>query len=196
MLQQFPVPIKTQLYITPNINFYYPYVLYAGRSRKINYTIYNHMLKLNRDLTVPDIPTYINGSYEIKTNERGVLSLSLEGLANFGGAHPNTMINSMSFDVTSGHNYLLSELFKPNSNYVEILSRKVLIQLKEQEIPLFDDYPGIEPNQDYYIADKSLVIYFQLYQIAPYVAGFPYAVIPIYQIQDIILENSLLEKML
>lgn len=196
LLIKFPVNIKNQLYLTDTVNFYYPYVMHMVSGNKMNYEIYNSMMKLIQDLIVPDTRTYISGSYEIKTNEKGVLSLSLIGLANFGGAHPNTIINSLNFDTQTGHNYKLSELFLPDSNYVKVLSDMVYKQLVEQEIPLFEDFPGIQPDQDYYIADKSLVIYFQLYQVAPYVAGFPYAVIPIYQISNLIVEDGLLGKMI
>ncbi|MFZ7133769.1 MAG: DUF3298 domain-containing protein [Eubacteriales bacterium] len=196
LLIKFPVAIKNQLYITDTVNFYYPYILHSGSMNDINYDIYNNMIQLINALLVPDLKTYISGSYEIKTNEKGVLSLSLIGLAEFGGAHPNTIIKSLNYDLHRGRNEPLSQQFLPNSNYVEILSGMVYQQLQEQEIPLFDDFPGIDANQDYYIADKSLVIYFQLYQVAPYVAGFPYAVIPIYQIQELIRDDGLLGRMI
>ncbi len=198
MLYKFPVGIRTQLYNTLNSTFYYPFIfhndnLYAQRA--MNYSIYEAMIKLCKFLVVPDVPTTINGSYDIKNNQKGVLSLSLVGLAEFGGAHPMTAIRSLNFNIDTGKNYKLSELFKPNSPYIEVLSELVLEQFKIQELPLFDEYPGIQPDQDYYIADKSLVIYFQLYEVAPYYVGFPYAIIPIYEIRDIIKEEGLLSMM-
>jgi len=199
MAYQFPVGIRTQLFNTTNIAFYYPFVfhdqnLYAQRA--MNSTIYEAMIELCKFLVVPDIPTTINGSYDIKNNQKGVLSLSLVGLGEFGGAHPMTGVQSLNFNIDTGINYKLSELFKPNSDYIEVLSKMVLEQFKIQELPLFDEYPGIRPDQDYYIADKSLVIYFQLYEVAPYYVGFPYAIIPIYEIQEMILEGSLLSMMI
>lgn len=191
-----PVPTRNRLYLTETVNFCYPYLYNIDSYQVMNCTIYKSMLQLINSLVMPDIKTYISGSYEIKTNEKGVFSLSLIGLGDFKGAHPMTIINSLSFDTETGKNYKLSELFKPNSNYIKVLSEKVLIQLKAQNLPLFDEYPGIKPDQDYYIADKSLVIYFQLYEVAPYYVGFPYAIIPIYEIQDMIVENGLLSKML
>ncbi|MPW26225.1 DUF3298 domain-containing protein [Alkalibaculum sp. M08DMB] len=199
LLIKFPVGIRNQLFTTYNINFYYPSVfnnVNIVAQNRMNFAVYENMRRLSLDLIVPDIPTYIDGSFEIKNNQKGVLSLSLIGLGDFRGAHPMTIINSLNFDIDTGKNYKLGELFKPDSNYIEVLSRMVLEQLEIQEIPLFDDYPGISSNQDYYIADKSLIIYFQLYEIAPYYVGFPYAIIPIYAIQDIIIEGGLLSKML
>jgi len=199
MLYKFPVGIKTQLYKTPNITFYYPFVFHdynLHAQKEMNASIYETLIKLCNFLIVEDIPTTINGSYDIKNNQKGVLSLSLVGLAEFGGAHPMTGVKSLNFNIDTGKNYKLSELFKPESNYIEVLSKLVLEQFKKQELPLFDEYPGIQPDQDYYIADKSLVIYFQLYQVAPYYVGFPYAIIPIYEIQEMIRECSLLSMMI
>ncbi|WP_337445661.1 RsiV family protein [Ornithinibacillus scapharcae] len=67
--------------------------------------------------------------------------------------------------------------------------------MKQRDIQLIEDFTEISPNQDFYIADKSLVIYFQLYEITPYVYGFPMFPISVYQIQDIIREDGPLGRM-
>lgn len=76
------------------------------------------------------------------------------------------------------------------------LSDIVLKQIKEREIDLLGEFKPVKPNQDYYIADKSLVIYYQLYEITPYVFGFPQFPISVYEIQDIINEDGPLGVML
>ncbi|WP_368073024.1 RsiV family protein [Virgibacillus salinus] len=53
----------------------------------------------------------------------------------------------------------------------------------------------MQPDQDFYIADKALVIYFQLYEITPYVFGFPMFPISVYAIKDIINEDGPLGRM-
>jgi len=80
---------------------------------------------------------------------------------------------SLTFDISTGKEYRLEELFKPGSDYVGTLSKIIERQIKEREIPILGEFKGIRPNQDYYIADKALVIYFQLYEITPYAFGFP-----------------------
>ncbi|WP_255323435.1 RsiV family protein [Priestia megaterium] len=57
------------------------------------------------------------------------------------------------------------------------------------------EYKGIKPDQDFYIADKSLVLFYQLYDLTPYVYGIPYFPISIYAIQDIIEDESPLGQM-
>lgn len=139
----------------------------------------------------------IQGWYELKTNQRGVLSLSLGNYTiAYPAAHGLTIIKSLTFDINTGKEYTLGELFKPGSNYVGILSEIIEKQIKEREIPLLGEFKGIRPDQDYYIADKALVIYFQLYEITAYAFGFPMFPISVYEIQDIIKEYSPLSAML
>ncbi len=147
----------------------------------------------------PQIPPMeIRGSYEIKTNERSVLSLSISNYTiAYPAAHGWTMMKSLTFDVQTGRIYQLYDLFKPESDYAKKLSDLISIQIKERNIPLIEPYPGIKPdNQDYYIADKCLVIYYQLVEFTPYVYGFPMFPISVYEIQDMIKEDSPLYKMI
>lgn len=137
----------------------------------------------------------MNGSFEIKTNERGVLSLSLLNYAFTGGAHGNTLQKSLTFDADTGRSYTLAQLFEKGSPYEARLNAIIQAQIKARELPLLGEYPGITSDQDYYIADKSLVIYFPLYAIVPYAWGFPYFPISVFAIQDIIDEDGPLGEM-
>ena len=198
-LVKLPVCIKTLIYQTPTVNFLYPSVYglknYIVQNR-INCCIQSLMCRIILDLPHLDLTTYITGSYEIKTNERNILSLSLIGMGEFGGAHPKTTIKSLTTDIKTGKVYELNNLFKPNSNYIEIISEIIAQQIDERNILVLNGFDKIRPNQDYYIADKSIVIYFQQYEIAPYSEGFPYFVIPVYDLETIICENGPLEKMI
>jgi hypothetical protein len=140
--------------------------------------------------------TQVTASYEVKTNERGVLSLSLNNYAFAGGAHGMTIIKSLTFDVSTGRIYSLADLFKPGSDYQRVLSAIIEKQIKEREIPVINEFTGIKPDQDYYIADKVLVVYFQLYDLTPYAYGFPEFPITVYQVEDIVDENGPLGRMI
>lgn len=134
--------------------------------------------------------------FEVKTNERNVLSLSLITYSFTGGAHGMTIVKSLTFDTRTSESYSLASLFKPDSNYVQRLSDIVGEQIKEWETPLLDEFKGIRPNQDFYLADHTIVLYFQLYEITPYAAGFPYFPIPILDLQDIIKPEGPLDRLL
>lgn len=199
---QNPVQIITRKIVTPNQDLDIAYPVVVGMANQaVQYRINHQILALVHKLIVDqgyyrEPRTTIQGWYEVKTNERGVLSLSIGNYAyTYMAAHGLTVIKSLTFDVQSGKNYELSELFKPGSDYVKVLSDMIRVQIKERDIPVLDEFQGIAPDQDYYIADKCLVIYFQLYDITPYVFGFPFFPICVYKIQDIIRENSPLDKM-
>lgn len=137
------------------------------------------------------------GTYEVKNNQRNILSLTLSNYTyHEKAAHGMTYLRSLTFDLDTGKSYALSELFKPESAYIERLSTLIQQQMHERNIPLLHDFTTIRAEQDFYIADKTLVIFFQLYEITPYVYGFPMFPITVYELQDIIAENGPLAKML
>src|SRR5699024_7859189 len=100
------------------------------------------------------------------------------------------------FDIRDGKNYTLKELFRSGSNYTDVLSKIEQKQIKASNIPLIGDFPDISPNQDFYIADKALVLYHQAYEITPDYIGIPMFPISVYELQDIIDENGPLGRMM
>ncbi len=201
-MELYPLPVQvTSVHMEyPRLDVYYPSITGVADplvQRHINEMIYFQLGELIKDAGYFENPQVeITGKFEIKTNERNILSLSLINYWYAGGAHGTTIIKSQTFDVTTGKLYQLKELFKPEFDYVRILSEIVGAQIQERDIPLIGEYKGISPDQDFYIADKCLVLYFQLYVLTPYAYGFPYFPISVYEIQDIIDENGPLGKMI
>ena len=148
---------------------------------------------------IGNMPTSVEqmlGLYEMKNNQRQVLSLSLSNYTyHYHAAHGMTYIKSLTFDLQKGKLCELKDLFKPGSDYVQTLSILIHKQIKQRDIQLLNGFTVIRPNQDFYIADKVLVVYFQLYEITPYVFGFPMFPISVYEIQDLIDENGPLGRM-
>lgn len=199
-LEHQPVSIQTYQVLRDKLNLLYPAVIHLNPptvQHKINTTIVDAVNKQLHDQGYPQNPqTDVTAFYELKTNERRVLSLSLTNYAFSGGAHGLTIQNSLTFSTETGKSYSLNELFKPGSDYVAKLSEMIAAEIKRRDIPLLVDFKSIRPDQDYYIADKSLVIYFQVYELAAYVYGFLYFPISVYAIQDMVAEDSPLGKML
>lgn len=185
---------------SPKISVYSPYVIGLANpqaERLINQSIISTLNGILVELGYHD-PNLVEmvGRFEIKTNERGILSLSLLIYSFTGGAHGLTIIKSLTFDITTGKQYELKNLFKPNSDYVTTLSEIIQNKITEWETPLLNEFTSIRSDQDFYLADHSLVVYFQLYEITPYVAGFPYFPIPILDVQEFIKPGAPLEKLL
>ncbi len=199
---EFPVSIVTKLlpHSSASIKVYYP-VVTSLHDVKVQSTI-NHTIitKLN-DILVeqsfykPELVELV-AYFEIKNNQRNVLSLSLIVYSFTGGAHGMTIVKSLTFDTTIGKHYDLDELFKPGSDYQKRLSESIKVHIKEWDIQLLEPFKEIRKDQDYYIGDTSIIIYFQLYEISPYVYGFPYFPIPILDIADIVRQDRPLDKMM
>lgn len=198
----FPVHINThRISDGQNKNVFYPQVAYMQNQeleRLINQSIIEQTQQLINEQT-GNMPTTVQemiGLYEIKNNQRDVLSLSLSNYTyHYQAAHGMTFIKSLTFDLEKGKKCDLQDLFKPGSNYVERISRLIDQQIKERDVPILDAFTEIRPDQDFYVADKTLVIYFQLYELTPYVFGFPMFPIPIYKLQDIIDEDGPLGRL-
>ncbi len=202
MSNTFPVSIKmVKISSGPDKTVFYPKVMgmqNQGMEISINRAIaYQTQQLINEQ--VGNMPTTVEemiGLYEIKNNQRQVLSLSLSNYTyHYHAAHGMTYIKSLTFDLQKGKISELKDLFRPGSDYVQRLSGLIDNQIKQRNIPLLNGFTAIRPNQDFYIADKVLVIYFQLYEITPYVFGFPMFPISVFDIEDIIDENGSLGRM-
>lgn len=89
----------------------------------------------------------------------------------------------------NGEFYELEDLFKKNSNYVEVLSQIIRERIIKEGKDLYvwlDSYQGIRPNHSFFITEGVLHIYFEPYEIAPYAVGFPTFDIPFEDIINII----------
>ncbi|PKR77343.1 hypothetical protein CEY16_11460 [Halalkalibacillus sediminis] len=185
----------------PNQTVLYPQVLGMQNKeveRSINQVITNENWGLI-ELQEGGMPTPVVdmvGQYEIKNNQREVLSLSLSNYTyHYHAAHGTTYIKSLTFGLDDGKLYSLGDLFMPGSDYVERISELVQLQIEERDISLVNGFTRISPDQDFYIADKALVIYYQLYEITAYVFGFPMFPISVYDLQDIIDKDGPLGQM-
>lgn len=191
-----PAEIIIRAFRRPNITMLYPQV--AGRENinanaLMNLKIRNAVTELIKSLEQPDIKTIIDGSFEIKNNQRRILSILLVAMGEFGGAHPMTVARSLTMDTVTGESFSLNQLFSPG--YMEIINTEIKRQIKERDIPLIDGFKGISPDQDYYVSDHTLVVYYQLYELSPYAAGFPYFPIPLYMLSGVIPDGSLLDRL-
>ncbi|NMO95680.1 WG repeat-containing protein [Paenibacillus lemnae] len=188
-----PYSVREEKY-KPNRDYlvYYPQV--EGLSDPSQQRALNAKLKMLSQ--VKPIPaekqldyTY-TGDFEITFYQKQLLQIQLTGY-NYpaGAAHGMPSIVYAIIHLSDGQLYELKDLFKPNSNYVQVLSGIVGDQIKNdpQYAYVFPDtYKGISPDQPFFVSEDALHLYFNPYDIGPYAAGFPTFTIPFAQIKDII----------
>src|SRR6185312_3003556 len=120
-IMDLPVSIVTKKlpHASPKVTVYYPVVTHLHDTNvqsRINHAIISTLNKIlveqnYYDASLVELLAY----YELKTNQRGILSLNLIVYSFTGGAHGMTIINSLTFDTKTGKQYTLKELFKPGS---------------------------------------------------------------------------------
>jgi len=194
-----PPIVRTYHVVQPHFDVKYPNVESAVQGQAtpaINERLLREMHRLIGPPAGPQEQKDVIGGFEIKSNERNVLSIALIVYTYTGGAHGMTYIKSSTFDVRSGRAYTLAELFKPNSGYEVRLNRIIRAQIAARKLPLLSPFTGIKPDQDFYIADKALVVYFQLYDLTPYAYGLTYFPISVYELEDIVVEDGPLGRMI
>ncbi|WP_026703267.1 RsiV family protein [Salibacterium aidingense] len=197
-LCRYPLPIQTYRLMEESI--FFPWLLNPG-TETINRDIFCKVCSLFDQ--VKDLGYYepgrteIIGSFETKNNQRCMISFTFSLFANSPGlAHPVEYMDSITADAGRDNVDLLADMFQPGSDYEERINRLIEAQIDERNIPLLNGFSGITPEQKYYLADKSLVIYFDQYDITPGYVGFPMFLISGYALQDIVEESSPLGVML
>ena len=115
--------------------------------------------------------TYFN--YHVAYNRNGVFSVVFLDYQYAGGAHGITIQSSYTIDLATGNQLALADLFKSGSDYAAPLSSSVKAQLAERGLTdaLFAPFDQISANQNFYLSNNGVVVYFEQYEILPYAAG-------------------------
>lgn len=202
MALNFPVHIQTkEISSGSKKTVYYPQVADLDDpswQQQINQVIVQQTQGLidEQNGNMPETVVEMLGYYEIKNNQRQVLSLQQTSYAYHDrAAHGMTFIKSLTFDMKAQKICMLKDLFKPGSRYMKRLNDLIREQIKERRIDLISKFNGIRSDQDFYLADRALVIYFQLYEFTPYVFGFPMFPISVYDLTDLIAEEGPLGRL-
>ena len=137
--------------------------------------IQNHQFTKKKGF--PVIPYTLMTNYHIKANGE-IFSLETMVYDYRGGAHGLTTNTYYNIDTKKSKLLKIKDLFKPDSNYKEILDEEINKQINQRRLQgeiFFEDeggFKGIKDNQSFYIDQQgNLVITFGLYEIAPYASG-------------------------
>jgi hypothetical protein len=132
-----------------------------------------------------------NVDYDIKKNSDNILSIMIIYYKFAGGAHGDYEHVVYNIDMKNGKFISLSDLFKKNIDYKTVINEEIRKQIEEliktdkQNKGVYE-FEGISDKQKFYIQDDNLVIYFDLYEIAPYAAGIPEFIINVNKIDHIL----------
>ena len=127
--------------------------------------------------------TYDTYSYQ------DIVSYVFTIFVNTGGAHPNTIIDTISYDKKENKVITISELVKDNPDLLSFLSnksREELLKNKDlqnqsiKEMLLEGTTPTNDNFKNFAFTPNGFTVYFNRYQVAPYSDGSFYIIIPYY----------------
>ncbi len=141
----------------------------------------------------------LGAGYTIALAKDDLISVQFDiGGYSAGAAHPNSYTDVINFDLRSGKQLKLVDLFKPGAKYLQALSAYCIQDLKKQskqkgEDGMLDDdwiQRGTGPDANNFrswtITKNGLGINFDSYQVAPYAAGPQFVRVPYSALKDII----------
>ncbi len=130
----------------------------------------------------------VNGNvdFEVRRNQNGVMSLVMKKNINagFGNRAEQT---GVTIDTVTGSRYLIADLFVNNADYVATLSAQVKEQIRRGlNYKKLREFEQISENSDYYLTDKSLVVYFKQGEYFTAECGIKEFVIPLKSLDGIL----------
>lgn len=180
---------KNNDYINSVINI--PIIITSNKDieKSINDKVRNDIMKFYNDSQTEannyykDFPDkqnkfVANVDFEVKKNSDNILSIVVQYYKYSGGAHGYYENIAYNIDMRTGVNLELSDLFKEESDYKGVIDKEIRRQIEEivkknKEYTGIYQFTGIKDKHKFYIQDNNVVIYFDLYEIAPYPAGIP-----------------------
>ena len=130
----------------------------------------------------PTFPFEVYSRYILGVNNKSIISLYNDYYEYLGGAHGMTTRTSYTIDKEKEKLLTLKELFIGGYSYQDVINKNIKEEIDKNPENYFNsgrDFKGINENQSFYVEGDNLVIYYQLYDIAPYVFGIPEFKIPL-----------------
>jgi hypothetical protein len=132
-------------------------------------------------------------SYNITYADERVISVWFGNYFYTGGAHPNSYSFTLNFDLRTGRVLKLADLFGPGSDYLQVLSDYSIEKLQQDLYEGRSDEwitEGAAPEEKNYdswnISKRGIIINFDAYQVAPYVAGPQEVLVPFEKLEPIL----------
>ena len=129
-----------------------------------------------------EIKKYIASAYYIVHYQKNdLLSLSVFYYCYTLGAHGGMVQKAYNLNLVNGERIPLPDILKEKIDYLKIINKEIKRQIKLNPEAYFDDgavFKSISEEQPFYVIEDGIVIYFGLYEIAPYSSGIRYFKIP------------------
>jgi hypothetical protein len=139
---------------------------------------------------VPPFTVYVE--FEVALNTDEFLSLYLSYYSFTGGAHGMSFIETYNIDLETGELIELKDLFLNGVDYKTPINEEVKRSMAKESERYFSDVfttVSITDNQLFCLTDEGIIVYFGLYEIAPYSSGMPEFLITYDKIKTLLKED-------
>jgi len=136
-------------------------------------------------------PWILSLEYREEFKSQFYLSLLFEGDRFCSEAHPFPQLSTQTYELSTGRELTLNQLFKPNSQFLQVISAYCIGYLKKHNDPkhMWID-TGAAPKAGNYryftLTQEGLKIIFPKAQVAPYVNGEIEVIVPYHNIKNLL----------
>lgn len=125
-----------------------------GSKTKVNYRVYSN--------------------YDLTFNKNQVISLILSLTALDNNNPQYNDLHNYNIDLLTGNQLLLKDIFRPNVDYLKLVSDFVNFKINQNPTFYYPDASvDIPEDQSFYLTDQGIVIYFGLDEISPAANDIP-----------------------
>lgn len=137
--------------------------------------------KESQETEYPFTPFEAYTAYDVHFLKPKLLSLTIDMYQFTGGAHGLTVRKAYNYNLETGKQLGYQDLFE-DCDYKSIIIARVSEEIQRNPEIYFDDaletVKKFTDDQPFYITKKGIVVYYGLYEIAPYAAGIREFFIP------------------
>ena len=153
---------------------------------KINKTIEDYTLNWINDIKL------LGEEYSKEYEKAGKEMPKMEAYSLFEAFNTDEVIRlttkvSYNYNLKTGKELRLKDLFKEGFDYKSIIDKKVREDIEKEKELYFDNgalFKGVNENQAYYLNRDGIIVYFQQYEIAPYSSGIREFKIPYGELKE------------
>jgi serine/threonine protein kinase len=138
--------------------------------------------------------------FVVKYRSPRFISLLLSSASEFGGAHGMYGTSSFNYDLQSGSEVKLNSLFRPDANYLGVLSRLCTGEVNRQKTKNgmtemtseSDVLKTIRENETFCVTQSGLIIIFGVYQLGSFAEGEYRVRIPYSAVREMVDSKSVI----
>lgn len=158
---------------------------------------YNKGLKDSKGIDSAAKDATLKIDYQVKSH--GYITSVIVNTYSITPGQANGEITRDIYNLNTEKNKLdkLNDLFKPNTNYKEVINKDIKNEISKNKDDYFTDenaFKSIDENTKFFVNNTGdIVITYDLYEIAPRSTGMPEFIIPSSDVKNILIKDKLID---